>query len=258
MSESILDHPGIQQVLFHPRPDYGMQRTGVFPVAVRVEPEIKLAGRLYPASPDAPAVIFYHGNGEIAADYDEIAGFYNHLDITLLVMDYRGYGASDGMPTAASLLDDAPPTLDQLGEIFSAHQLSPKRRYVMGRSLGSVPAIELAYRAGEQLDGLIIESGFSDTFGLLNRLGVRVDNAEEQRDGFGNSFKLQLVSLPTLIIHGDNDVLIPPDDGEALHASVAAENKRLVLIAGAGHNDILMVGAAEYFQALREFVHAAG
>jgi hypothetical protein len=141
--------------------------------------------------------------------------------------------------------------------VFAAHNLNPARLYVMGRSLGSVPAIEIAMQAGEQVAGLIIESGFSDTFGLLVRLGVRVEGADEQRDGAGNAFKMEKVTIPTLILHGQSDVLIPPDDGEELHRHCAAADKRLLLIPGAGHNDIMLVGMNEYFAAVREFVFPA-
>jgi alpha-beta hydrolase superfamily lysophospholipase len=72
---------------------------------VEVEPGIVLGGRLYPAAPDSPAILFFHGNGEIAEDYDDIAPLYIQMGITLLVMDYRGYGTS-GL-TASHLLSDA-------------------------------------------------------------------------------------------------------------------------------------------------------
>jgi hypothetical protein len=126
----------------------------------------------------------------------------------------------------------------------------------MGRSLGSVPAIELAARYGDQLAGLLIESGFSDTFGLLARMGVRAQGAEEGQDGFGNAFKMERVTIPTLVLHGERDVLIPPGDGQALHDHCAAEDKRLVLIPNAGHNDIMLVGMKQYFEAIHMFVRA--
>ena len=136
---------------------------------VEVEPGVNVGGRLYPATDEAPAILYFHGNGEIAADYDGIAPLYTRLGITLLVMDYRGYGRSDGTPTAGNLLADAVATFDAVGHIFEKNDLTPARLYVMGRSLGSAAAIEVALHAGEQLAGLIVESGFSDTFALLAR-----------------------------------------------------------------------------------------
>ena len=75
MSLSLLDQPQISQVLFHPRPEPGSGSTipGARPISLEVEPDISLGGWLFPAEAGAPAVLFFHGNGEIAADYDFIA-----------------------------------------------------------------------------------------------------------------------------------------------------------------------------------------
>jgi hypothetical protein len=257
MSENILDHPQIQQVLFHPRGDYGFIEPGSHAVSIEVEPGVSLGGRLYPANePDAPAILYYHGNGEIAADYEDIADFYTGAGIALLVMDYRGYGTSSGIPTASNLVSDAPALFSGVSNIFAEYELSPPRLYAMGRSLGSVPAIELAATQGGRLAGLIIESGFSDTFALIARLGIGVQGASEEEHGFRNALKMEQVTLPTLILHGKNDILIPPEDGQELHQHCAASNKELVLIDGAGHNDIMLVGQREYFAAVKQFVFA--
>lgn len=254
MAHSILDQPSVLQVLFHPRRDNSMIPVGVYAVSVEVEPGVNIGGRLYPAAPDAPAILYYHGNGEIAADYDIIAQFYTQLSITLLVMDYRGYGTSDGTPTASNLLTDAVTVFNALGNIFESHELQPKRLYIMGRSLGSAAAIEVTLRGGEQLAGLIIESGFAQTFALLARLGVVLPGGDEERDGAGNALKIGQITTPTLIIHGQEDFLIPAAQGQELYRCCAARDKRLVLIPGAGHNNLMMVGLAQYFEAIQKFV----
>lgn len=218
-------------------------------------PAVMVGGRLYPAGRDAPAILYYHGNGEIAADYDSIGPLFVMLGITLLVVDYRGYGRSDGVPTAADLLADAMTVFDAAGGVLGANGLVPSRLYVMGRSLGSAAAIEVALHVGEQLGGLIIESGFADTFALLARLGVFVRGADEERDGFGNAVKMERVTARTVVVHGQEDVLIPASDGRELYRRCAALDKRLVLIPGAGHNDMLMIGTARYFDAIRTFVY---
>jgi alpha-beta hydrolase superfamily lysophospholipase len=221
---------------------------------VEVEPGVTVGGRLYPAAPEAPVVLYFHGNGEIAADYDDIASLYTRMGITLLVIDYRGYGRSDGAPTGSNLLADAVVVCDAVTTVCGENGLAPARFFVMGRSLGSAAAIEVALHAGEQLAGLVVESGFSDTMALLARLGVEVQGADEERDGFGNAAKMARVTLPTLIIHGQDDVLIPVSDGQELYNRCAASDKQLVLIPGAGHNDLMMVGMAQYFEAIRTFV----
>ena len=256
MIDSVLDRPEVLRVLFYPRREEepGFVPPSARPVAFEVERGLTIGGRLYPAGVRAPAVLFFHGNGEIAADYDDLAPLYTRLGITLLVADYRGYGTSGGTPTASHLLADALTIFGQAGRVVEGCGLAPPRLYVMGRSLGSAAAIEVALRAGEQLAGLIVESGFADTFGLLARLGLRVVGADEERDGLSNAVKMSHIRTPTLVIHGHCDVLIPASDGQELYRRCAAADKRLVLIPGAGHNDLMLVGVADYFEAIRAFV----
>lgn len=255
MSQNILDHPEILHVVFHPRSERGYPRA-INPVSVCVEPGVNIGGRLYPARRESPAILFFHGNGEIAADYDDLAPLYNQMDITLLVMDYRGYGTSDGSPTATNLLADARMIYNQVNRVFAENDMQPARLYVMGRSLGSAAAIEIAHQTGEKLAGLIVESGFANTFDLLATLGVRVQVTSAEQDEFSNLTKIERVTTRTLIIHGEADFLISPSEGRALCEHSAARDKRLVLIPNAGHNDLMMVGMTEYFGAIREFVVA--
>ncbi|MCL1470727.1 alpha/beta hydrolase [Argonema antarcticum] len=260
MAHPIFDRPEVLRVLFHPRRDNSITPKGVHIVAVEVEPGVSVRGRLYPATPDSPAILYYHGNGEIAADYDDIAGLYKQLGIALLVMDYRGYGASDGKPTASNMIGDAAIVFDKIGAIFQLYGLHPQRLYVMGRSLGSAAAIEIANIAGanaapqHRLAGLIVESGFSESFALLARMGVQIEEEDENKDGIGNVLKLRQITTPTLIIHGQEDNLIPVAQGLVLYRFCAAPDKRLVLIPGAGHNDLIMAGTAQYFEAIRTFI----
>lgn len=256
MTQVMIDRPEVLRVLFHPRrePGWSQAAPDVRPVAFEVEAGVHVGGRLHPAGPEAPLLLFFHGNGEIAADYDDLAPWYTRLGIGLLVVDYRGYGASGGRPTGSYLLADAVAVWDRLEVLLADQGLAPVRVYVMGRSLGSAAAIEVARHAGDGLSGLIVESGFADTFALLARLGLWLPGGDEARDGFGNAAKMERLDLPTLILHGQNDVLIPPGDGWVLYERSAASEKRLVLIPGAGHNDLLWVGRAAYYEAIRGFV----
>jgi len=207
--------------------------------------------------PGSPLILYFHGNGEIARDYDSIAPLYTELGISLLVADYRGYGWSGGFPTASSLIRDAPLVFEALEHMLKeAVSEVPQRVFVMGRSLGSAAAIEVARHHQEAIAGLIIESGFAHTLRLLARLGVVLENLGEEQDVFANLTKIGQVSLPILVIHGQADMLIPASEGVALYEGSAApdDEKRLVLIPGAGHNDLLAVGAAIYFEAIRDFV----
>jgi len=166
----ILDRPEVTRQLFHPRREYsiGFSTPEVRQINIPVEPDVNLGGRLYPAGVDDPAVLFFHGNGEIASDYDHIAPHFTQIGVSLFVVDYRGYGRSDGRPLATTLLSDAVKVYHSTPGILAENNLKPPKTFIMGRSLGSAAAIEIAVQAGAEINGLIIESGFSSTFDLLS------------------------------------------------------------------------------------------
>ncbi|MCB0192449.1 MAG: alpha/beta fold hydrolase [Anaerolineae bacterium] len=253
MSENILDHPEVLSILFHPRRGVDFTSNGVS-VPIEVEPGLSLSAYLHEAGDSAPLILFFHGNGEIAADYATIGPMYAQLGISFLIIDYRGYGMSGGQPTTSNQLTDAVAVFEQLDDILAANNVKPAKIYVMGRSLGSASAIEVAHKNGDQLGGIIIESGFANTFSLISRLGGLDIDADDATMGYGNTAKIEEITIPTLIIHGMEDYLIPASDGQTLHDRSAAADKRIVLVPRAGHNDLMLVGMAPYFNAVNDFV----
>ncbi|MCU0839111.1 MAG: alpha/beta hydrolase, partial [Rhodospirillales bacterium] len=252
----VLDRPEVRGVLFYPRREAvvpQLQR-GTFRLSFPVGDAMRVGGKLFVAAPEAPTILYFHGNGEIAADYDTIAPFYTRIGVNLCVVDYRGYGTSDGQPSASALLADAVACWQQLPSVLSEKGLKPASIWVMGRSLGSAAALEIIDTAAKDMTseiqpaGLIIESGFAYTFALIERIGfVQLADAFESRDGFGNLDKIAGCRLPTLIIHGERDWIIPFSDAEALFEASPAPMKTLLPIPGAGHNDLMMVGQKSYF-----------
>ncbi|MEO5372929.1 MAG: lysophospholipase [Alphaproteobacteria bacterium] len=249
-----LDRADVTAVLFHPRSDgYGLEDSpGLHSVRIPVAKGISVAAKIFVAAADAPLILYFHGNGEIASDYDEISRIYNHFGFSLLVVDYRGYGGSDGQPDASSLIADAMPVYNGVANLMTERGLAFPSLYVMGRSLGSAPALEVASRVGEDISGLIIESGFAFTVPLIERLGGSAAGLDEDRDGFRNLAKMEKVTVPTLVIHGESDWVIPVQDGLALHGHCRAADKRLLTVPNAGHNDLLMMALDRYFGAIHE------
>lgn len=252
----LLDRPEVLGVLYHPRREGGVPQisAGVHTVRLEVEENVHVGGKIFAAAPGAPVIVFFHGNGEIASDYGPIAPLFRRLGLTLFVVDYRGYGTSDGRPTSTALLRDAWACYQRAGDVLAARGVAFDRLYLMGRSLGSAAVLEIAARQPEGVAGLIIESGFAHTFALVERLGgIRLPNAREDRDGFNNLSKIADVHLPTLIIHGEEDFIIPVEDGRDLYDASPAEQKHLVTVPGAGHNDLMLIGRNAYFGAIAQF-----
>jgi len=239
--------------IFFPRPDspFGPVAPNATDHMFEVEPGVSLRLRVFEGPSDAPAILFFHGNGETARDYDGIAEAYCDLPATLVVAEYRGYGPSSGRPSLRTLLDDAHKTLD---EVKRRLESSGKRGklVVMGRSLGSAPAIELAARRTSEISALIVESGFSRLVPLLELLGIPAKMlGVEEGHGPRNAAKIAACELPTLIMHAENDMIIPVVDAEQLYAASPDPQKVLMRVPNAGHNDIQFRAGDAYFQAMK-------
>ena len=252
---SALDRPEILSFVFYPRREFSKAPPTASDHLIPVDKDVSISCRFYIHGQNSPSIIYFHGNGEVVSDYDSIAPMYNKLGINLFVADYRGYGASQGRPTFSNTISDAPIIFEAFADILDDGHHSGDI-FVMGRSLGSASAIEIAHRHQEQMKGLIIESGFASVVNLLSMLGFSFEALGLEDAGFPNLAKIRTITVPTLIIHGEDDSLIPPSEGEALFRNGAAEDKRLVIIPGASHNDIMWVGMEKYFQSIKEFVFA--
>ena len=246
---SILDQPEIVQFVFYPRGDWTPCPPGARDYLVKVEEGVSISCRFYPMSDRAPCILFFHGNGEVACDYDWIAPAYNRQGISLFVADYRGYGLSSGSPTFASMIADAHPIFK-----FFLQTVGSVPLFLMGRSLGSHSAVELAINYPEGLQGLIVESSAANAARLLRLFGFSIDPNQAKELEEATLARIRSITLPVLIIHGECDSLIPPSEAITFFNTAGSREKRLVTIPGADHNDLLLIGMEQYFSAIKEFV----
>lgn len=252
---SMLDQPEILQFVFYPRKDFTPGPPNSTDHSIPVEKDVSVSCRFYVHSQSSPSILFFHGNGEIANDYDYIAPIYNRQGINLCVADYRGYGSSGGTPTFKNTVEDAHQVFKAFREIRrDGHHTGDL--FVMGRSLGSIPAVELASQYQEHIKGLIIESGFASVVKLMAHLGFPPEAFGLTDVEFPNLTKIRTITLPTLIMHGEHDSLIPNTEARDLFRNSAAKDKRLAIIPHADHNDIMVLGIQQYFTAIAEFVFA--
>ena len=212
---------------------------------------VSLSCRFFPAELQDPTILFFYGNGETAVDYDGIAPLYNQIGANFFIADYRGYGHSGGSPAFSTMLSDAHMVLEALRATLKAARYTGLV-FVMGRSMGRHPAFELAANAPDKINGLIIESGRASLGQFAN--GIDPSLAETLVAEY--LYKVTSISIPVLVIHGEMDTLAPVQDAVKMYEDFASEQKRLVTIPGAGHNDLLHVGIEQYFVAIRDFVSA--
>lgn len=243
-----LDRAGAARTAFYPRSERSSPPAGASDHRFEVAPGVRLGARFYAADKSFPTILYFHGNGEIASDHDDVAQLYHRAGTNLLVIEFRGYGASNGTPTFESLV------LDAKTSVALAHALLDDRgfaasRFVMGRSLGAHSALEIAANAAEGLSGLILESGAGNLRHWVQQLGQ-----EGQALAAAHEAKLRSITLPCLMIHGENDELIPLESAMQVYEMLASSEREMVVIAGAGHNDIVWIGTAQYFEAIGRFV----
>ncbi len=171
--------------------------------------------------------------------------------------DYRGYGLSGGQPTFASMATDAHRIFNYYDKMLQKDGYSG-RVYVMGRSLGSQSAMELAANYSEKIRGLIIESGFIQNSRLLKHLDLPFKPPAISEFENASIDHIGRITIPLLIIHGDSDILIPHIEAETIFDYIGSRDKKMVTIEGAGHNDIIQIGVERYFEAIRQFIFLGG
>jgi uncharacterized protein len=254
-----VDRPEILMLLFHPRPEWATSEPvpGCYEVMIPVADGVALGAKFHLSDAEAPSILFFHGNGEIAADYNDLGQLYRRMGMHFLAVDYRGYGRSGGSPTVTGMMQDCHLVFEYT-KSFLAEKRFTGPLIVMGRSLGSAPALELASAYPNQIGGLIIESGFAYAgplfalFGLsMKKLGIR------EEDAFRNIEKVRAFEKPCLFIHGERDHLIPFSEGQALFEACRTKIKKLLMIRGADHNDLFYRGMDDYLQAVKELADEA-
>lgn len=249
---SSFDRPEILNYVFHPRGDFSSQPDSPSMRHLRFEVDqgVKIGATFHPADTSAPVILFFHGNGEIVSDYDDLGPVFAKIGVNFFPFDYRGYGKSSGTPTFTAMMNDCHILFEKAKSWLIANDFTGPI-IVMGRSLGSASALELASVYQDDIDGLIIESGFAFIMPLMKLLGISTDFPGVTEDsGPRNYEKIKYFKKPTLIIHAEFDHIIPFSDGETIYNNSTASSKKLLEIKNADHNSIFYQGFSDYMKAI--------
>ena len=224
-------------------------------ILIEVDESFWIGARLHLINKSAPTVLFFHGNGEIASDYDEISQIYNQKKINFIIADYRGYGLSNGIPDIKNIQSDAHIILDYILKYLKEGNYSGSL-FLMGRSLGSVSVLELTKRYPNDFSGLVIESGFAEEEPFFELMGTTSEKVGfKKEDGFLNGEKIKTYNGPLLIIHADQDHIVPFNQGKLLYLTCCSENKKLLVIPNANHNNLLEMGFQQYLYEIEIFIN---
>ena len=243
---SLLDHPLISSRYFFPRPD-----APIHPFSVDVE-GATLACARYEMHPGAPWLVHFHGNGEVVADWEhEYLPHFRAAGLNVFFAEYRGYGASTGTPGMITMLGDVPPVLAAVGT-------KPENMVVYGRSVGSIFAVESAYRT-PNLGGLVIESGIASP---IERILMRVRPEEigaelaemmhEAEKHLDHQKKLGAFPGRTLVLHAKHDSMVQRSHAE--RNAAWAKKSALVLYEHGDHNDVTGVNLDDIVSRVVRFV----
>jgi uncharacterized protein len=216
----------------------------------------KLHGWWIPArTPHAPVMLHLHGNAfNIGANVEQ-AVLFHRLGVSVLLVDYRGYGRSTGrFPTEQQTYQDAEAMWHYL---TVDRRIPPSQIILYGHSLGGAIGIELATHHPDAA-ALIVESSFTSIREMVDRtmpFGIfPIDQLLTQH--FNSIEKVSALQMPLLLIHGASDQRTFPEMSEALYTA-APQPKQLYLVPAATHNDVAAVAGVEYLQTIKDFLQTA-
>lgn len=213
----------------------------------------KIHGWWIPAAkPNAKVLLYLHGNGVNIGANAAHAERFHRMGFAVLIIDYRGYGLSEGsFPNETSVYLDAATAWDYL---VKQRQIQPSDIFIYGHSLGGAIAINLAVQQPKAA-GLIVDSSFSSIQNVVNLRSqfklFPVSFILNQR--FDSISKVESLRIPVLFIHGTDDFVVPHSMSKQLYAA-APEPKQILIVPNAGHNDVAEVAGWQYFQTVQKFV----
>ena len=195
----------------------------------------------------APVLLYLHGaRWNLTGSVTRIERWRN-LGFHVLAIDYRGFGKStEASPSEQLAYEDAEAAWDYLARAEPA-----RPRYIVGHSLGGAVAAELAVRRPDA-SGLVLEATFTSIRDMVEHTAWRfVPVGLILTQEFDTLSKVPRLRLPTLIVHGTSDRVVPYEMGERLYAA-AAGPKRFIRVEGGSHHNLSSVAADQYRAAMRE------
>lgn len=242
----------IESQIFFPDPVIAMEPTEMDldyeDIQLTTEDGVKIHGWLIPAANARALTLFFHGNaGNISHRLDNVRRLHD-IDLSVLIVDYRGYGRSEGAITEKGLYKDAMAAYEYAAEYASKNGL---KLVVFGRSLGGVAAV---YVASERpCSGVILESTFTNLSSMASAHFPIPGVGSMLSERFNSIGRIAAIKAPILFFHGNRDNIVPYELGRRLYGA-ADTKKEFVTLEEAGHNDTYLVAGKDYFDKWSAFI----
>lgn len=208
---------------------------------------VRLHGWFLPHEEPRATLLFFHGNaGNISHRLDSLAMFHQ-LGLSVLIIDYRGYGRSGGEPSEEGIYRDAEAAWHHL---TLERQIAADRILLFGRSLGGAVAGYLASQ--QEALGVMLESTFTSAPDLASDLYPWLPARWLTRFDYDTRSRLSAIGMPLMVIHSKQDEIIPFSHAEALYKG-ATTPKRFLQLDGS-HNHGFLTNRKRYHEALDEFI----
>jgi len=222
-------------MLFHPSRGEGhdVARIGGERVTYVTRDGVRLVSWLVPARGERRrTVVYFHGNAGLASGCWGWAAWLAERGSDVLLAEYRGYGESEGSPSAEGIERDAEAAIRFLLE---ERHVSPRELVVHGQSLGGAAAIAALAGPAHDAAGGVIESSFTSLHDMGRAvIGVPLTYLVPDAYHLNSAARAPSIDVPVLSIHGDRDETIPLAQGQRLSELLRA--RRFVRVPGGSHN----------------------
>lgn len=193
--------------------------------------------------------IAFHGNASNLANRVDVFRFLRELPASVLAIEYRGYGRSEGTPSEAGIYLDAQAAYNYL---VQKRRVAPRQMIAFGQSLGTAVAADLA--AKREVGGVVLEAPFPSARAVARRVYWFLPGLGwVAKSKFDTAGKLSSVPAPILIVHCRRDPVIEFAFGQEVYAR-AHEPKFFWAAEGECHEEASLVAPEKYRARLREFL----
>lgn len=215
-------------------------------VQITASDAVKLHGWYLPVKGSRQVVLFFHGNAGNISHRGESLAIFNSIGLNVLIVDYRGYGKSEGSASEQGFYRDAMAAWQYLiTQGFKSGDI-----IIFGRSLGGAVATQLATQVKPR--ALILESTFSSTRDMIDRMMPFASKFVYMRYSFNTEETIKRVTSPVLVMHSKSDEIVPYELGQKVYQAATPPKKFYQLVGG--HNDGFVASMPGYRYRIKSFL----